>query len=110
MKFYNVKVGDKLSWVTEGTTWINGQHQLQLLKYPAEVVEVFETTFICRTTDAYYLYRCNKSDGVAVGHGRECGWTEKVKTPSLKEVKPFLKKIKKNEKKPCEKNPSRLYI
>ncbi len=105
MKFYNVKVGDKLSWVTQGTTWINGQHQKRLLNYPAEVVKVFETTFICKTTDAYYLYRCNKSDGVAVGHGRDCGWAEKLKTSFKKEVKPFFKKTKKNEK-----NPSRLYI
>lgn len=78
--FSNVKVGEKLTWVTEGITWINGQPQKRLLKYPDQVVEVFETAFICRTTDAYYLYRCNKSNGVAVGYGHECGWAEKVKT------------------------------
>lgn len=110
MEFYNVEVGDKLTWVAEGTTWISGQYQLRLLKYPAQVVEVFETTFICRTTDDYYLYKCNKSDGVAVGHGRKCGWTEKVETPSLIEVKPFLKEIKKNGKTPDKKNLSCLYV
>lgn len=50
-KFYNVKVGD-ITWVTERTTWINGQHQLRLLKYPDQVVEVSATAFICITTDA----------------------------------------------------------
>lgn len=52
MKFYKVKVGDKLSWVTQGTIWQHGKPRKRLLKYPAEV-EVFETTFICRTTDTY---------------------------------------------------------
>jgi len=94
MNFYNVKVRDKLTWVTEGTVWINGKSQKRLLKYPAEVIEVFDTTFICKTTDAYYLYRCNKSDGVAVVHGRECGWAEKIKTRSLKEVKPSFERTK----------------
>lgn len=94
MKFYNVKVRDKLTWVTEGTAWINGKSQKRLLKYPAEVIEVFDTTFICKTTDAYYLYRCNKSDGVAVVHGRECGWAEKIKARSLKEVKPSFERTK----------------
>ncbi len=94
MNFYNVKVRDKLTWVTEGTAWTNGKSQKRLLEYPAEVIEVFDTTFICKTTDAYYLYRCNKSDGVAVVHGRECGWAEKIKTRSLKEVKPSFERTK----------------
>lgn len=98
MSFYNVKVKDELTWVTEGVTWIDGQPQKRLFKYPAEVVEVFETTFICRTTDVYYFYRCNKNDGVAVGCGRECGWTEKVKIRSSKKVKPSFKRT---EKKMC---------
>jgi hypothetical protein len=40
MNFYNVKVRDKLTWVTEGTVWINGKSQKRLLKYPAEIIEV----------------------------------------------------------------------
>lgn len=95
MNFYNVKVGDKLTWVTQGTAWLNGKPQKRLLKYPAEVVEVFETTFICKTTDVYYLYRCNKSNGVAVGHGRECGWAEKVNFYSPRKVKSSFKGTKK---------------
>lgn len=84
MKFYNVKVGDKISWVTQGTIWEHGKPQKRLLKYPAEVLEVFETTFTCKTTDAYYLYRCNKSDGIAIGSGLECGWAERGEICSSK--------------------------
>lgn len=76
MNFSGIKVGDRLTWVTEGTTWVKGKPQIRLLKYPAEVVEVLESTFVCKTIDAYYLYKCSKSDGVAVGNGRDCGWAE----------------------------------
>lgn len=86
MDFSDIKVGDKLTWVTEGLAWINGERQERTLKFPAEVVEVSETTFTCKTTDVYYLYKCNKSDGVAVGQGRDCGWAEKVNLRSKKPI------------------------
>ena len=96
MNFYNVKVGEQLSWVTQGTIWLNGKPRKRLLKYPAEVVEVFETTFTCKTTDAYYLYQCNKSDGIAIGYGLECGWAERVKICSSRSINPPTKIKKKS--------------
>lgn len=93
MDFSDIKVGDKLYWVTEGTAWVGGKRQERILRFPAEVVEVSETTFTCKTTDAYYLYKCNKSDGVAVGYGRDCGWAEKVKVYSKKLIQAGLTKL-----------------
>lgn len=99
MYFYDIKVGDKLYWLTEGTVWVNGKRQERILRFPAEVVEVSETTFTCKTTDAYYLYKCHKSNGIAVGRGRECGWAEKVKLCSKKTIEVRLKKLNNTQKK-----------